>query len=50
MLRNGADMVSSGDSTGNGSLLLVVGKALSCEESGATLRDLDDDGGLDVTA
>lgn len=44
----GADMVGSGDRTCDGGLLLVVWETLACEEGGATLGYLDDDGGLDV--
>lgn len=47
-LCDGADVVGSGDGTCDGSLLLVVGEALSGEEGGASLGDLNDDGGLDV--
>ena len=43
-----ADMVGSGDSTGDRSLLLVIWKTLAGEKGGTTLGDLDDDGGLDV--
>ena len=41
-------MVGGGDCACDGSLLLVVWKALACEEGSTTLGDLDDDGGLDV--
>ena len=41
-------MVGSGDGTGDRGLLLVIGEALACKVGGATLGDLDDDGGLDV--
>ena len=43
-----ADMVGSGDSTGDRSLLLVIWKTLAGEKGGTTLGDLDDDGALDV--
>lgn len=42
-------MVSSSDGTRDGGLLLVVGKALSSEVSGSTLRNLDNDWGLDIS-
>lgn len=42
------DEMGGSDGTGDGSLLLVVGEAFSGEESRATLRDLDDDGGFDI--
>ena len=44
----GPDVVSGGHGTCDGGLLVVVGEALSCEEGGAALGDLEDDGGLDV--
>ena len=42
-------MVGSGDRTKDRRLLLVIGKALASEVRASTLRDLDDDGSLDVT-
>ncbi len=47
-LCDGADVVDSSDGTGDGGLLLVVCEAIACEEGGAALGDLYDDGGLDV--
>ena len=48
LLCDGADVVGGGDGACDGSLLLVVWKALACEEGSTTLGDLDDDGSLDV--
>jgi hypothetical protein len=41
-------VVSSRDSSQYGSLLLVIGKALSSEIGASTLRNLDYDGRFDV--
>ena len=41
-------MVSGGDGTSDGGLLLIVGKTLAGEVSRATLGHLEEDGGLDV--
>lgn len=46
---NGADVVGSGNGTGNGSLLILVVYTLTGEESGTTLRGLEDDGRLLIT-
>lgn len=46
---NGTDEVGSSDGTSDGSLLVVVLQALSGEESGTTLRNLEDDRGVDVS-
>ncbi len=43
-----ADVMGRSDGTGDRSLLLVIWEALSGVEGSAALRDLDDDGGLDV--
>ena len=48
-LRYRAHMVSGGDGTCDGGLLLVVGQALTGEIRAAALRGLDDDRGLDVS-
>jgi len=44
------DVVSGGDGTSDGSLLLVVSDTLSGEVSSSSLRDLEDDRGLVVTS
>jgi hypothetical protein len=41
-------MVSGGYGTCDGCLLLIIGKALSGVVSTSALRDLDDDGGLNI--
>jgi hypothetical protein len=41
--------VGSSDGTGNGSLLLVVGNTFTGKVSSTTLRELKDDGGVDVS-
>ena len=48
-LRHCADVCGGSNGTGDGRLLLVVRKALACKVRASTLRDLDDDGSLDVT-
>ena len=45
-----SDEVSGSDGTGDGSLLVSVGKTLSTEESGTSLGDLEDDRRLDVSS
>lgn len=45
---DGADVVRGGNGTGDRALLLVVLEALATEEGGTSLRDLEDDGRLDV--
>lgn len=47
---DGADVVGTSDGTGDRSLLVGVVKTLAAEEGGATLRELEDDGGLVVTS
>ena len=49
-LGHGADVVGSGNSTGNRGLLLVIGKTLAGKEGRAALGDLDDDRSFDVTS
>jgi len=46
--RDSADVVSSGDGTGDGSLLLVVGETFASKICGTSLRDLEDDGRFHV--
>ena len=43
-----ANMVSSGNCTEDRRLLLVIGKTLAGKVGASTLRNLDDDGRLDV--
>lgn len=45
---NGTDEVGSSDGTGDGSLLVAVLQALTGEESGTTLGNLEDNRGVDV--
>lgn len=45
---DGADVVRTCDSTGDRSLLLVVGKTLTSKICAPTLRALDDDWGVNV--
>ena len=45
---NASDEVSSGNGTSDGSLLLVVGNTFTGKVGGTTLRDLKDDGGVDI--
>ena len=47
-LGHGADVVGSGDGTGNRGLLLVIGKTLAGKEGRAALRDLNDDRSFDI--
>lgn len=47
---NGADVVSSGDGTGNGGGLAVIADALTSEVGSTTLGDLQADGGLLVAS
>jgi hypothetical protein len=47
---NGADVVSSGDGTGNGGGLAVIADTLAGEVSSTTLGDLQADGGLSVAS
>jgi hypothetical protein len=42
--------VCSGNGTGDGRLLVIIGKALPSEVGTSSLRDLDDDGRFDVSA
>jgi hypothetical protein len=42
-------MVGCGDGTSDRGLLLVIGKTFACEVSRSTLRNLNDDWGLDVS-
>lgn len=44
-----ANMVRRGNSTSDRSLLLVICEALAGEVCRASLRDLDNDGSLDIT-
>lgn len=46
---DGSDEVGGSGGSGDGGLLVAVGETLSTEESGTTLGDLEDDGGLDVS-
>lgn len=47
-LGDGTDMVGGGNGTGDGGLLLVVGKTLASEVGSSALGDLEDDGSLDI--
>lgn len=47
---NGADVVSSGDGTGNGGGLAVIADTLTSEVGCTTLGDLQADGGLLVAS
>ena len=47
---NGANVVSSGDGTGNGSGLAVIADTLTSEVGSTTLGDLQADGGLLVAS
>jgi hypothetical protein len=42
-LCNSPDVMSSGDRTGNGCLLLVIGEAFACKIGTPPLRNLKDD-------
>ena len=48
-LGHGADMEGGGDGTSSRGLLLVICETLACKVGGATLRNLQDDGRLQVT-
>jgi hypothetical protein len=47
---NGADVVSSGDGTGNGGGLAIIADTLTSEVGSTTLGDLQADGGLLVAS
>lgn len=47
---NGADVVSTSDTTGNGSLLVLVSNTLSSEVCSTTLGHLEDDWGLGIAS
>lgn len=47
-LGDGTDVVGGGNGTGDGGLLLVVGKTLASEVGSSALGDLEDDGSLDI--
>jgi hypothetical protein len=47
---DGADVVSSRNSSGDGSLLVLVVDALSSEEGGSSLRSLEDDWRLGIAS
>lgn len=46
---DGSDVVGGSDGSGDGGLLVPVGKTLTTEKGGSTLGDLEDDGRVDVS-
>jgi hypothetical protein len=45
---DGSNVVGSSGRSSDGGLLVAVGKTLTTEESGSSLRELEDDRGVDV--
>ncbi len=45
---DGSDEMSGSNGTSDGSFLVAVGETFTGEESGTTLRELEDDGGFDI--